>query len=64
MSYLVSAETLLEDVYNAAQNVDEKVVIWGCRLESMSTRIVEKGLTANTNMMMRTRYSGTGFGTF
>ncbi len=31
---VLSAETLLEDVYNAAQNVDEKVVIWDCRLES------------------------------
>ena len=53
---VVSAETLLGDFYNSSQRVDEKVVIWGCRLESLLARIIEQGLDADTHQMMRTRF--------
>ena len=53
---VLSMEHLLEDFYNATQLPTEKVVVWGCRLESILSRLRERGLSSDSNAMLRSRF--------
>jgi len=53
---VLSMEHLLEDFYNATQLPTEKVVVWGCRLESILSRLRDRGLSSDSNVMLRSRF--------
>lgn len=52
-----STEALLEEYYTAHQKENEKVVVWGCRLESLQNKILKRGYSStNLTHMLRQRF--------
>jgi hypothetical protein len=53
---VVSTEYLMEDFYSCEQRLDEKVVAWGCRLETTLCKLRDRGLNVDSNAMLRSRF--------
>ena len=53
---VISTEYLMEDFYSCEQCLDEKVVAWGCRLETTLCKLRDRGLNVDSNAMLRSRF--------